>query len=234
MSLHSGHRNRVRERFLAEGLDGFNEHQVLEMLLFYCCPRKDTNALAHRLIAEFGSFVRVLEAPVKELKKIPEIGPNASTFISFAAAFSRYYMVCRAKEQGNILHTVDDCGRYLQPFFLGRTNEVVYILCLDAKCKVLSCKMVGEGSVNSAGVPIRKLVEIALGSNATSVILAHNHPSGLAIPSGEDVVTTERVSAAMRSVDIILSDHIVFSDNDYVSMAQSRYFDPKISYTSIQ
>jgi len=93
---------------------------------------------------------------------------------------------------------------------------------------------VGEGSVNSAGVPIRKLVEIALASNATSVILAHNHPSGLAIPSGEDVVTTERVAAALRAVDIILSDHMVFSDNDCVSMVQSRYYDPKISYANIR
>ena len=234
MSLHSGHRQRVRDRFLSDGLDSFNEYQVLEMLLFYCCPRKDTNELAHRLISEFGSLVRVLETPVKELEKVPEIGHNASTFISFAAAFSRYYMVSRAKEQGDILHSVDDCGRYLQPHFLGRTNEVVYILCLDAKCKVLSCKMVGEGSVNSAGVPIRKLVEIALASNATSVILAHNHPSGLAIPSGEDVVTTERVAAALRAVDIILSDHMVFSDNDCVSMVQSRYYDPKISYANIR
>ena len=234
MSLHSGHRQRVRERFLADGLDGFSEHQVLEMLLFYCCPRKDTNELAHRLIGEFGSLVRVLEAPVKELEKVPGIGESASIFVSFTASFSRYYMVCKAKEQGDILHTVDECGRYLQPYFLGRTNEVVYILCMDAKCKVLTCKLVGEGSVNSAGVPIRKLVEIALGSNATSVILAHNHPSGLAIPSGEDVVTTERVAAALRSVDIILSDHIVFSDNDYVSMVQSRYFDPKVSCTNIR
>lgn len=234
MSLHSGHRQRVRERFLTEGLDNFNEHQVLEMLLFYCCPRKDTNELAHRLIAEFGSLTQVLEAPVEELEKVPGIGNSASIFISFAASFSRYYMVCKAKEQGHILHTPDDCGRYLQPFFFGRTNEVVYVLCLDAKCKVLTCKMVGEGSVNSAGVPIRKLVEIALGSNATSVILAHNHPSGLAIPSADDILTTEKVSAALRTVDVILSDHIVFSNNDYVSMAQSHYYDPKISYMSIR
>ena len=221
MSLHSGHRQRVRDRFLSGGLDSFNEHQVLEMLLFYCCPRKDTNELAHRLISEFGSLVRVLEAPVKELEKVPEIGHNASTFISFAAAFSRYYMVSRAKEQGNILHSVDDCGRYLQPHFLGRTNEVVYILCLDAKCKGLSCKMVGEGSVNSAGVPIRKLVEIALASNATSVILAHNHPSGIALPSNDDFTATDRAREALKNIDVQLADHIIVADGDFVSMAAS-------------
>ena len=234
MSMHSGHRQRVRERFLAEGLDHFSEHQVLEMLLFYCCPRKDTNELAHQLIAEFGSLEQVLEAPVSELVKVREIGQNAATFISFASAFSRYYMVCKAKDQGDILPSVEECIRYLQPYFLGRTNEAVFLLCLDSKCKVLTCKLVGEGSVNSAGVSIRKLVEIALATKASSVVLAHNHPSGLAIPSPEDVLTTEKAAAALRSVDVILSDHIVFSDNDSISMVQSKYFNPKISYVNIR
>ena len=226
MSLHSGHRQRVRERFLADGLDGFSEHQVLEMLLFYCCPRKDTNELAHRLIGEFGSLVRVLEAPVKELEKVPGIGESASIFVSFTASFSRYYMVCKAKEQGDILHTVDECGRYLQPYFLGRTNEVVYILCMDAKCKVLTCKLVGEGSVNSANIPIRRVVEIALNSNATTVVLAHNHPSGLALPSHDDIETTLRLARAMDAVEITLADHIVVADSDFVSMVQSGYYRP--------
>ena len=90
MSLHSGHRQRVRDRFLSDGLDSFNEHQVLEMLLFYCCPRKDTNELAHRLISEFGSLVRVLEAPVKELEKVPEIGHNASIVLRQGSEVHRW------------------------------------------------------------------------------------------------------------------------------------------------
>lgn len=234
MSIHEGHRQRVKDRFLAEGLDGFNEHQALEMLLFYCVSRKDTNELAHNLIAEFGSLTRVLEAPVKELQKVPGMGKESAAFLSFTSAFCRYYSVCRAKETGDRLTTVDACGDYLLPFFLGRTNETVFLLCLDAKCKVLCCKQVGEGSVNSAGVPIRKLVEIALSANATSVVLAHNHPSGLALPSREDAETTRHVAAALRAVDVILSDHIVYSDNDYVSMAQSGLYDPKVSYTIIE
>ncbi len=234
MSIHDGHRQRVRDRFLAEGLDGFNEHQALEMLLFYCFSRKDTNELAHNLIAEFGSLARVLEAPVKQLQKVPGMGKQAATFLSFTASFSRYYMVCRAKETGDCLKTIDACGDYLLPFFLGRANETVCLLCLDAKCKVLCCKLVGEGSINSAGVPVRKLVEIALGANATSVVLAHNHPSGFAVPSKEDAETTRHVAAALRTVDVILSDHIVFSDDDYVSMVQSGLYDPKVSYTIIE
>ena len=100
-------------------------------------------------------------------------------------------------------------------------NETVFLLCLDAKCKVLACRKVGEGSVNSANVPIRRIVEIALATNATSVVLAHNHPSGIALPSDEDVATTYRVAEALRMVDIILVDHIVVADDDFVSMVHS-------------
>jgi len=127
------------------------------------------------------------------------------------------------------LTSIRRCGEYLLPFFFGRRNETVYLLCLDAKCKVLSCREVGEGSVNSANVPIRRIVEMALAANATSVILAHNHPSGIALPSPEDVTTTHRVAAALATVDIQLVDHIVVADDDFVSMVQSGHrFDESV------
>ena len=107
------------------------------------------------------------------------------------------------------------------PYFIGRPKETVYLLCMDAKCKVLCCREVGTGSVNSAGVSVRKIVETALGVNATTVILAHNHPSGLALPSGDDVMTTRRIAAALQAVEIVLADHIVIADEDYVSLVQS-------------
>jgi len=109
------------------------------------------------------------------------------------------------------------------PFFFGRRVETVFLLCLDAKCKVLCCKEVGEGSVNSAGISVRKIVETALGANATSVVLAHNHPSGLAVPSAEDIQTTRRIAMALSAVEISLADHIVVADEDYVSIVQSGY-----------
>jgi len=137
----------------------------------------------------------------------------------------RYYMVNRASV-GVILSDVESCGDYLKHRFYGRRNETVYLLCLDAKCKVLACKEVGEGSVNSAAVPIRRIVEMALGANATSVVLAHNHPSGVAVPSGEDIQTTRRLAVALNAVDITLIDHIVVADDDYVSMLQSGAYHP--------
>lgn len=220
MSIHKDHRQRVRERYLKEGLDGFSEVQVLELLLFYVIPRQDTNPIAHRLIDRFGSLYQVLEAPVEELEKVEGIGPNAALLLSLITAVARVYAVNRTEKQ-KILRTIEDCGEYLKSFFIGRRSEMVYLLCLDAKCKVLGCREIGEGSVNSANVPIRRIVETALGLNATSVMLAHNHPSGIALPSGEDVLTTHRVAAALSTVDIVLVDHIIVADDDYVSMVQS-------------
>jgi len=223
MSIHEGRRQRVKDRFCKEGLDHFEEHQVLELLLFYCIPRVDTNPIAHRLLERFGSLARVFEAPVEELEKVPGIGHNTAVFLSLVMASGRYYQVS-CSTRNVILRTVEECGKYLLPLFYGRRNEVVYLLCLDAKCKVLSCKMLGEGSVNSAGVPVRRIVETALAANATSVVLAHNHPSGLAVPSDADVQTTRRVAVALDTVEIGLLDHIVVADNDYVSMAQAGFY----------
>ena len=226
MSQHDGHRQRLKERFLKEGLDHFSDVQVLELLLFYAIPRQDTNPVAHNLIEHFGSLSQVLDAPVEELEKVPGIGRNAAILLSLATSLGRYYQVDRAMNI-RFLPTVESCGEYLVPFFYGRRNETVFLLCLDAKCKVLCCKEIGEGSVNSAVVPIRRIVETALGANATTVVLAHNHPSGLAVPSGEDVQTTRRVAAALNAVEISLADHIVVADDDFVSIAQSGYYRPE-------
>ncbi len=220
--IHADHRQRVRERFQKSGLDDFSEVQVLEMLLFYSISRKDTNPIAHALLERFGSLSQVLEAPVEELVRVEGVGENSAVFLSLVTQVGRYYLVNRA-QQNSVLSTIEKCGEYLVPYFYGRRNETVFLLCLDAKCKVLCCRMLGEGSVNSAGVPIRRIVETALSVNATTVILAHNHPSGLALPSAEDVQTTRRVAAALNTVDIHLADHIVVADDDYVSMVQSGY-----------
>lgn len=224
-SIHKGHRQRLKDRFLKDGLDNFEEHQVLELLLFYGVPQRDTNPIAHDLINRFGSLSQVLEASPKELEEIPYVGDNVATLFKLVTAVGRYYQVnCAMREK--ILNTIDDCGRYLISFFYGRQNETVFLLCLDAKCKVLCCEKVGEGGVNSAGVPIRQIVETALKANASSAILAHNHPSGLALPSREDVQTTRRVAAALDTVEIVLTDHIIVADNDWVSLAQSGLYRP--------
>lgn len=228
MSIHDGHRDRMRQRFVLEGMDHFSKYEVLELLLYYAIPRKDTNQIAHSLIDHFGTLPQVLEASVEELEQVSGISRNTAVLIKLVTEMGRAYMVKRAEENKE-LRTIKACGEYLKPYFFGRTNETVFLLCLDARCKVISCRKVGEGSVNSANVPIRRIVEMALGANATSVVLAHNHPSGIAVPSDADVTTTHRVAAALRTVDVILVDHIVVADDDFVSMVHSGHrFDEPI------
>ncbi len=220
MSIHSGHRERLRSRFLKEGLDNFEEVNALELLLFYCIPRKDTNELAHALLNHFGSFHQVLDATPDELMTVPGIGEGTATFLPLISSACRYYRVNQANNM-TALDTIEKCGDYLVNYFHGRKNETIMLLCLDAKCKRIVCREIGEGSVNSASISARRVAEIALSVNATSVILAHNHPSGIALPSTDDVNTTKLIAKSLRAVDIVLTDHIIVAEDDYVSMAQS-------------
>lgn len=225
MSIHEGHRQRLKNRFRREGLDNFDELYVLELLLFYCVPRRDTNPLAHKLLDTFGSLNGVLNASQEELEMVDGVNQNTSTFLSLITQVGRYYQV-KQSEPGQMLTSNAQFGYYLTPYFYGRNVETVFMLCLDAKCKVICCKKVGEGSVNSANIPVRRIVEMALAVKASTVVLAHNHPSGLAIPSADDVQTTRQVAKALKTVDLNLADHIIVSNDDFVSLADSKLYYP--------
>ena len=222
MSVHDGHRKRLRQRFMDEGLDHFSDIQVLELLLFYAIARQDTNPIAHRLLDHFGSLSQVLEAPVEELCKVEGVGENTAVYLRLVTQVGRLYQKDRAARV-KMLATLESCARYLQPYFFGQSVETVYLLCLDAKCKLLCCRKIAQGDVNSTDLSIRKIVETALSANASSVLLAHNHPGGMAIPSYEDIHTTQNVAAALQAVDVNFVDHLVICDDDYVSLMQSGY-----------
>ena len=225
MGIHDGHRQRIKNRFRSEGLDNFEDIHVLELLLCYCIPRIDTNPLAHALLTHFGSLTQVLEASREELEQVPGVGESVSTFLTLTNAVCRYYLVKRSA-LARVLKNTAEYSAFLMPYFHGRRNEIVFLLALDAKCKVICCREVTDGSINSASISVRRVVEMALGCNATTVILAHNHPGGLALPSGDDVVTTYRIARALWAVDIRLADHLIVSDDDSVSLAQSGRYNP--------
>lgn len=218
--MHAGHRQRLKQRYMDEGLDNFSQINVLELLLFYCVQRKDTNPLAHRLLDHFGGLNAVLEASTADLMQVEGVTEHIATFLSLIYNLNRYYMINMVSEVKTLSNTAD-CCKYITPYFFGRKNETVFLLCLDAKLKVLGCKLIGEGSVNSANISIRKIVETAMKVNASSVIIAHNHPTGLAIPSEEDVQTTVQLNRALRLMGIVLADHIIVADGECVSMMQS-------------
>lgn len=225
MSIHDGHRQRLMKRFRTEGLDHFEQVQVLELLLFYAIPRKDTNVIAHNLLERFGSVSRVMDASMSELMKVPEVGESAATLLHLAKELGRYYQVDSARK-GIVMRDTESCGQYLLPYFFGRQLETVFLLCLNANCNVISCKEVGQGEINSAVISTRRIVEIALAEKASTVVLAHNHPSGVAVPSNEDVVVTRRVAMALAAVEVTLFDHLIVADDDFVSLAQSGLYRP--------
>ena len=194
--------------------------QTLELLLFYAVPRRDTNALAHSLLDHFGSLSQVLEGSPEELQKVEGIGDHAALLLTLIPQLARRYMVNRTQDV-KVLPTLDSCAQYLVPRFFGRKTETVFLLCLDAKCKVLCCKEVGSGGTNSVAISVRKIVETAIGMGASTVVLAHNHPSGLAVPSPEDIQVTRQIAQALKAVDVLLADHIIVADDDYVSIAAS-------------
>ena len=140
----------------------------------------------------------------------------------FSFAMQSIARLKRAAREARLLDP-QDYGRYLLPYFYGERDEVVYLLLLDAGCKVIKCRKLGHGSVNSASVPIRKLVQESVNANATAIVLAHNHPSGIAIPSKEDVEITLRLSDALKILDMPLLDHIIVADDDFVSLRESGY-----------
>ncbi len=218
--IHSGHRQRLKEQFLAHGLDPIHDVNLLELVLFYAIPRQDTNPIAHRLLDTFGSLAGVFDASVEELTGRGGLSRNAATLIKLIPAAARRHQLSRAGTQ-KILDTTQKCGDYMVPFFFGATQEDIYMLGLDAKCMVLGCVKIASGSLNSAGLSIRKVVETALNMKASSVVLAHNHTSGIAVPSQEDIRTTRSVAHALDLVGVYLADHIVVADEDYVSMAES-------------
>ena len=217
MAIHDGHRQRMRERFQKTGLEKFDKHEVLEVLLYNCVPRKNTNELAHRLIDRFKTVNHVLQASPEELRSIEGIGENIVMYFALLNQLIRYVEVERSTDV-NVLQDTNTYIDYIKGFFSGVTNERVYLLCLDAKRMVLGHHLISEGSVTSASIPTRTIMEKALASHAVYVILAHNHPGGFAIPSTEDEEVTKYLEMLFKSVGIILLDHVIVSDCDYISL----------------
>lgn len=220
-NVHSGHRQRVKERFMKEGLESFEPHQVLEMLLFFGVHMKDTNELAHRLLDSFGSLYRVLEASFEDLRQVEGVTENVATLICFSGQLVKRYWVERC-DIGTILDTSQKIGEYFKYRFAGDQEERVLLMSLDNRKKLLNCTCIAKGSVNAADINVRLAIKQALKDNATLVALAHNHPNGHAYPSNIDIRTTEIFAKAFSVLDIHLIDHIVVSEDDFISMAETK------------
>ena len=220
MGVHDGHRERLRARFAEHGLESFNELNALELLLCYAIPRRDTNEIAHRLLDAFGSLSGVFQASMQELTSIPGIGENAATLILMVPQIVKKAHVSKARET-KIIRNSTDAGNYLLPYFLDEPDEIVMMLCLDNKRAVICCREMGRGVVNCVDANIRRMVETALKVKTTTVIIAHNHPNGVALPSREDDNFTRTLYRSLGLLGITLEDHIIVANDEFVSLADS-------------
>ncbi len=218
-NIHKKHRERVKARFLAEGMENLPPHNAMELLLFYAIPQGDVNALAHRIVDQFGGFAATIDAPYEKLLEVEGIGPHAALLLKLVPAAARYYTADKCRDI--CLDSIDKAVRYFIDLYLGINEEQVYLTCLDGKSKVLSTTLLHRGSVNAVEVNVRKLVETALRCNAVGVFMAHNHPGGVALPSEEDLATTQRILQVLAPLKIDLIDHIIVADNDAVSLSES-------------
>lgn len=221
---HAGHRQRLLNSYLRNGLDGLSDVEILELLLCYAIPRQDVNPLARLLLREFGDIHRILNAPFSQLIQIPGIGERTAVLIRLVSELWSKSENSRFNKH-IILRSIGEIGAYLAPRSVGLHEERAWLLSLDAKCKVIECRELCHGAVNSVNLPFRKLVEAALMANATSVVLAHNHTSGTMIPSLADLEYTRDAYRALLLVDVRLIDHYILSDGSYLSMRASHMMD---------
>lgn len=223
--MHEGHRNRLKMRVLKEGLDSFESHQVLELLLFYSIPRKDTNELAHELLNKYGSLSGVFDADPKELSNTPGVGESTAFLLSLIPQLARRYSNDKWGDKPEISSSTK-AGQYAVTLFSGRIYEAFYIICLDAQNRVNYSELVHEGTINEAPVYPRLLVQAALRHKANSVILAHNHPGGSLNPSRADIEATNTIRTALEAISIKVIDHIIVCGEKYYSFAENGRLGP--------
>jgi DNA repair protein RadC len=219
-SLHKGHRDRLRARLIAEGLDAFDDHQVLELILFYAVPRVDTNPIAHRLMNRYGSLAAVLEADPRDLQSVDGVGAQAAAFLALLPQLTRRYLADRGRRERPSLRNTEAAAAYLVPLMAGRAEEVFFVLCLDSQLRVLFPALVTEGTVKDALVNTRHVVEAAIRHRAAAVVLAHNHPGGTAKPSNHDHRLTLQLVNALGAIGIPVHDHVIVAGESTFSFAR--------------
>jgi len=217
---HSGHRQRMRARVEEYGLESLSPHEALEYLLYFTNARRNTNGIAHALLDRFGTFAGVLEASEEELCSVPGVGPASARLLHLLPEVSRYYEHSLASTEG-ALTTTERQAAYLKRRFAGAQQEKVLLLSLDSRSRVKGAYWVREGNTRMVSLEVKDVVSAALRGGTDSVVLCHNHPNGVPLPSREDIAATENLVRALGLVKIRLRDHIILAGEDYFSMREA-------------
>lgn len=211
---HTNHRKRLRKRFLNEGIDNFEDHNVLELLLFFSIPRRDTNEIAHALLDKFGSLSNVFTASVDQLCTVKGIGESSAALIKMIPQLWKKFAVENYLSEKNI-EDIESSGEYLTKLYIGEESERCYMLIFNEKGKMTNTVDVDSGDVSSVYFSPRIIMDIAVKYGASSFILAHNHPTGTTEPSPQDVMLTRRLHEVFEIMGIPMRAHIIVSGSEY-------------------
>ncbi|MCX6307754.1 MAG: DNA repair protein RadC [Bacteroidia bacterium] len=221
MSTAPGHRDRLRERFEKGNFTGFHDYEVLEFLLTFIFRQGDVKPLAKDLIKTFGSFSKVLDASVVELENVKGMGKVSALNLHAFREMMAYYYQNHATVDKEQITKMSALVEMLRASIGHKQNEILFSIFLNAKNEVLATKELGEGTVSQASAFPRRIVEEALKQKATSIILAHNHPGGIAEPSEQDEKITTEIQNALALLEISLQDHLILANNEYFSFRRS-------------
>ena len=229
-NVHEGHRERMRNKYVNKGIEVFEQHEILEMLLFYAIPRKNTNDIAHRLLEACGPLSAVFDAPIDILMQ-QGLSYNAAVLLHMIPDLSRAYQSDKFDNEEKII-TDENIGKKMVHLFAGKNEECVYAFFLDAKGKEKYSGIISKGDASSAPLFSKDIVSIAARCKAVTVIIAHNHPSGVAFPSRADLEATADIADALDTIGIHLADHIIVADRDYISLSSTPPFSRMFDYDS--
>lgn len=225
-NIHSGHRERLRKRFVSDGLGSFEQHEVLELLLYQLIPYKDTNELAHKLIDKFGSLSSVLEAPLSELKSVDGLSDTTAANLSLFYPLFRYYK--DNKFLGQKLINMSQIYPLAVYLLSDSRFEEIIVVCLDSSGYICGKKSFTDNNINKVNITPRQISETAFGYNSTHIILVHSHPKGIAQPSSADLQFTNMLYAVLRGLGIQLLEHIIIAGESYYSFFEkglmSKYY----------
>lgn len=221
-NFHEEHRKRVKEKFMANGFsDATPPHEILEMVLYFSIPRRDTNVTAHALIDKFGSLSGVFDASEEELLEVNGIGKNTVVLLKMILEVAKRYLI-DSRSKSAVFSSLEEIGTYLVNRYIGVKKETVSVLCLDASIKMLSFDVIAQGDACAVGISTREILSVIQKTSASAIVLAHNHPNSFALPSESDVKSTIAVSKLLNAINVKFLDHMIISNGDYVSMVQSQ------------
>ena len=223
----SGHRQRLRERFHRSGINALADYEVIEMLLFMLIPRIDVKPIAKQLITNFKNLRGILDAPEEEILKVDGLGESAVVQLHFLRELISIYHANELQTGGETISTLTKLANYFKSKISMERIEVLEMLCFDSRLKIIGETSIrlAEGTVNTANVDIRKIIETAIKYGATSIAISHNHPSGDPRPSLEDIRFTRKLSTACKPISLSLIEHVIVAQAGHFSFRKDGHFD---------